>query len=53
MKVQMYYLDVFGDIHLTWTQVAETGLFDQLTLLIGIGDPHGQAAAAGFRAGAP
>lgn len=45
---QNYYLDVFGDVDLTRPQVAEARLFDQLTLLVGVGDPHGQAAATGL-----
>lgn len=47
------WLDVFSDVHLAWPQVAEARLFDQLTFLVGVGDPHGQAAAAGLRTGAP
>lgn len=38
------YLDVFGDVDFTGPQVAEARLFDQLTLVIGIGDPQGHAA---------
>lgn len=45
---QNYYLDVFGDVDLTRPQVAEARLFDQLTLLVGVRDPHGQAAATGL-----
>lgn len=47
------HLDVFGDVDITGAQVAEAGLFDQLTLLVGIRDPHGHAAAARLWAGAP
>lgn len=46
--MQKWYLDVFGDVDLTWTQVAEARLFDHLTLLVCIGDPQGQAATAGL-----
>lgn len=42
------WLDVFGDVHFTGPQVAEAGLFDQLTLVVGVRDPHGQAAATGL-----
>lgn len=38
-------LDVFGDVDLTGPQVAEARLFDQLTLVVGVRDPHGQATA--------
>lgn len=39
---------MFGDVDLARPQVTETRLFKQLASLIGIGDPHGQAAAAGL-----
>lgn len=42
------YLDVFGDVNLTGPQGAQAGLFDQLTLLVGIRDPQGQATATGL-----
>jgi len=45
---QHCYLNVFGDVDLTGPQVAEARLFDQLTLVVGIRDPHGQAAATGL-----
>lgn len=44
---------MLGDVNLTGPQVAEAGLFDQLTLLVGVRDPQGQAAATGLWAGAP
>lgn len=47
------YLNVFGDVNLTGSQVAEAGLFDQLALLISIRDPQGKAAATSLWAGAP
>lgn len=39
---------MFGDVDLARPQVTETRFFKQLASLIGIGDPHGQAAAAGL-----
>lgn len=47
------YLDVIGDVNLTWPQVAEARLLDHLALVVGVGDPQREAAAAGLRAGAP
>lgn len=43
-----HYLDVFGDVDLAGPQVAKARLFDQLTLLVGVRDPQGQAAATGL-----
>lgn len=40
------YLDVMGDVDLAGPQVAKARLFDQLTPLVGVGHPEGQAAAA-------
>lgn len=42
------YLDVFGDVDLTWPQVAEAGLFDKLTLVISIRDPQGHSTTTGL-----
>lgn len=39
---------MFGDVDLARPQVTETRLFKQLALLVGVGDPHGQATAAGL-----
>lgn len=47
------WLDVFGDVHLAGAQVAQTGLFDELTLVVVIGNPQGHAAATRLGAGAP
>lgn len=47
-SVRGLYLDVLGDVDLARPQVAEPGLFDQLTQVVGVGDPQGQAAAAGL-----
>ena len=44
---------MFGDVDRTGPQVAKASLFDQLTLLVGVRDPQGQAAVARLRAGAP
>lgn len=47
------YLDVLGDVDLAGPQVAQAGLFDQLALLVGVGDPQRHAPAAGLRTWAP
>lgn len=39
------WLDVFGDVDLAGPQGAEARLFDHLALVVGVGDPQGQAAA--------
>lgn len=44
---------MLGDVYFARPQIAETGLLDELTLIVGIGDPQRQAAAAGLGAGAP
>lgn len=51
--MQIYYLEMFGDVNVARPQVAQTGLFDHLALIVGVRDPQGQSAAAGLRAGAP
>lgn len=47
------FLDVFGDVHLTGADGAQTALLDHLTLGISVGDTRGETAAARLRARAP
>lgn len=47
------WLDVFGDVHLTGAQVTQTGLFDELTLVVVIRNPQGNPTATRLRAGTP
>jgi hypothetical protein len=39
---------VLGDVHVTGPDVAEARLLDQLTLVVGVGDPQGQATSTGL-----